>query len=186
MSSNEPYQRVSQENNPFDGALIGAAIGAGGATAGVFGARMHYNGIDNRVKRQINRLEKQLNRQMKAVDRAERSYNRYVGDRDIDITDDSLRQRMAEKLGTEPELSRVNERKRAKARKKFNRYYDALDDAADTAKKLSRVSSEGYADSLRRSHVYSRMGGWRNAAIIGASAIIGGGLGMLIDEMANQ
>ncbi|MGG1453520.1 hypothetical protein ABE325_21670 [Bacillus licheniformis] len=55
--SNEPYQRVSSENGAYEGALIGTAIGAGGAGAGVFGARMHYKGIDKRAERHLKAIE---------------------------------------------------------------------------------------------------------------------------------
>ncbi|WP_216412719.1 hypothetical protein [Bacillus atrophaeus] len=55
--SNEPYQRVSSDNSPYEGAMLGAAIGAGGAGAGVFGARMHYKGIDKRAERHLNAIE---------------------------------------------------------------------------------------------------------------------------------
>ncbi|MCD7910979.1 hypothetical protein KC480_05495 [Bacillus velezensis] len=55
--SNDPYQRVSSENGPFEGAMLGAALGAGGAGAGIFGARMHYKGIDKRAERHLNAIE---------------------------------------------------------------------------------------------------------------------------------
>ncbi|MCY9186570.1 hypothetical protein [Bacillus halotolerans] len=54
---NEPYQRISSDNGPYEGAMLGAVIGAGGAGAGIFGARMHYKGIDNRAKRHLSAIE---------------------------------------------------------------------------------------------------------------------------------
>lgn len=76
VAANEPYQRVSRDNGVFDGALIGAAVGAGGAGAGVFGARMSYNGIGKRVDRDRAKLQRQATREEGAVNRAQKSYTK--------------------------------------------------------------------------------------------------------------
>lgn len=58
VEANEPIQRVAQpDNGVFDGALIGMAVGAGGAGIGVLGARASYNGIDKRAQRMNDALD---------------------------------------------------------------------------------------------------------------------------------
>lgn len=276
---NEPYQRVSQDNSVFDGALIGAAIGMGGAGAGVFGVRMHYSGIDNRVKREQKRLQNEVNFRQSKVDQAEKAYGKTVdkagprfyerrgynkgnqaeanivqrgnrmenvlsGQRQRDLEslqnqmnagidghaehlsqryptpketlantnqdinrerneyvrragdinqyyDDQasqVQQRTAQNLNNNSDVqyrNKVNDRINQRIDKKHSAYMDRINEVGETAAKLGELSAPGYADSVRSKHMYSKMGGWRNAGIIGASSVIGAGAGMLGDQFYN-
>lgn len=161
---NEPYQRVSKDNGVFDGALIGAAVGAGGATAGVFGTRMHYGGIEKRQQRDLKALNNQ------------KTYLEGQADR------------IGDKLGSKIdklEGKRMNETKRQKKISKLEDKWDKKVGAIESKmhkvdKDLAHVSN---LEGLKNKHLYSKMGGWRNAAIIGASAVVGGGVGMIADEL---
>ena len=289
VASNEPYQRVSRDNGVFDGMLIGMAVAAGGASAGVFGARMHYNGIGQRVERDRARLESQLEAQKQKAQRLEDKFNRVsqnAGPRfyerpffnkgeqaEADIvrranrhknvveqnrqadlqnlfqtTSDSINrtaeeeahrqtqqrrqfgypnpkvvsddvmntdvingqrdtymehrdninryydqqisqidQRMMDELSNNKHVQRRNKIQQNidnRVNKVYNKYTKAVHDAVDTARQLNEIGQPGYVDKLRSKHIYGRhMGGWKNAAIIGASAVIGGGLGMLTDAV---
>lgn len=276
---NEPLQRVSQDNGVFDGALIGAAIAAGGAGAGVFGTAMHYNGIDNRVKREQKNLQNQLKTDEYRTNLMEKRFDKAVGKqgprfyekpgynrgnraeaqiaergtrkkdmindsrhRDIenlmsrtgneidDVSsnldkrysgsregilqhnrgiqdmrneyvrqatelnshyDDQIRQvgdRTAQNLNGNKHVqyrNKVDGRIQDRVGKKHGKLQDALNQEMTTASKLREVSSPGYGDTVRSKHAYSKMGGWKNAAIIGASAVVGGGLGMIADGISN-
>ena len=277
VASNEPYQRVSRDNGVFDGMLIGMAVAAGGASAGVFGARMHYNGIDRRVERDRARLESQLETQKQKAQRLENKFNRVSQNagpriwerrgynrgleaeerimrqgrrlenalnqnrqRDIEALqqtasssiDDTVARAMERHPSANPEnirqhnidvnaqrneyLRQVNEINNAYDRQinelrqgisqrldqnkdvryknkvqnniekrvnnVYNKYTKSVQEAVDTARLLNEMNEPGYVDKMRSKHIYGRhMGGWKNAAIIGASAVIGGGLGMLAD-----
>lgn len=187
--SNEPYQRVSQDNGVFDGALIGMAIGGGGAGAGVFGARMNYNGIERRTQQSLNRMEagmdQLVNRESKALDKYDAKIDRIV-DRERTYNSNT-RSGMSSARAT----NRYNQRKverpldkldsaHQKNLSKINREFENIANAYD------EISQPSYLSNKQASHLYSRrMGGWKNAAIIGASAVVGGGLGMLTDGMNN-
>lgn len=290
---NEPYQRVSQDNGVFDGAFIGATIAAGGAGAGVFGASMHYNGIEkrhaNRTKQLDNHQQYHENKLAKAqVDKETKTgnvgprrwqankYNNSVdyldnineGGRQVEAGLEQERQRRLQEARqqTAQETNRQAKKEaRAETKKRYNFGYpkesaelkpedvrhnenvnnvrnkhqervgninsmiddaihDTRMDTADIVKNsdegkyvrkvngqidnrrnrienrynkkmdnhqqhLQNISDErtkmGSVDDMRSRHMYSKMGGWKNAAIIGASAVVGAGVGMLADGMNN-
>lgn len=186
VATNEPYQRVSRDNGIFDGALIGAAVGAGGAGAHVFGSRMSYNGIDNRVKRQVQGLQNKLDHQISQVDNSKKKYDRAV-DKAGPRFYESAHQELIEKIKRSPDIqtrNSINQNVQGRVDKKFNKYEKAVERVADTSSELIKVSTPEHLQGLKDNHRYSRhMGGWKSAAIIGASAVIGGGIGMISDGL---
>jgi hypothetical protein len=288
VAANEPYQRVSRDNGVFDGALIGAAVGAGGAGAGVFGTRMNYNGIGKRVERDKANLESLESRQQKSVSKAEkavsnadgprfyqkRKYNKgneaaenitsrgnrretalnrsrvdahnnlhntatdaihqeTVGearrqnqrnvdkgynspntsmndvrnsdavtgarnayldqqgqiDAHYDSQVNSARNRTSHDLQQNPDVQyrdKVNQQIQSRVGKKQGKLVDKTHQLANTQNTLREMHDSGYVKKMQNNHAYSKhMGGWKNAAIIGASAVVGGGIGMLADGAIN-
>lgn len=164
--ANEPYHRVSQDNGVINGTLIGASVGAGGAAAGIFGARMNYNAIENKVKSDVQSLEaKQANLSKKA-----------------DKYSDTL-SRLEQKVDTGSELNR---RETSRGERSYKKYDKVAGQLGSVTKNLEEITHSDYLANKQAKHAYSKMGGgWRKAGIIGASAVIGGGLGMGIDGIAN-
>ena len=289
MAANEPYQRVATDNGVFDGALIGMAVGAGGAGAGVFGARMSYNGIDKRSERflqgldnkqeyvegRINKATKNYEKKMDRksnpnlfekrryanaqgemdamvnsvssdIDRANRDRQsqknmvreRSVGDvhqetinqgtlikerfgganstpnyeqirrqnpsvhqqrnehvrfaRDIDADFDAkiqgIRREGAERIKfseARSTLGRIDDKIANRQNKVQSKYDKTMHNHNETLHNIAEQRRNYNPNTMRENHVYSKMGGWKNAAIIGASAAIGGGLGMIADGLNN-
>lgn len=160
---NEPYQKISQDNGVYDGALIGSAIAAGGAGAGMFGARMHYNGIEKRSEKQMTALSQKKDALVKNVHRVHDKYQNKIdkargGWNEQDKIDEinGARNKKIEKVGAR--LQGVN---------------DSIAHASDL-------------DSIRSKHAYSRTGGGlKKAGIIGANAVIGLGIGAATDKLSN-
>lgn len=282
VATNDPYQRVAKDNGVFDGAMIGAGIGAIGATAGVFGTRMSYNGIGKRVERDKQMLEGKLKHQQKQAQRAENKYNKVSqnagprfyeknrynrgmdaeerivshsnnletainNNRKLDVSslqertaadiegtvnqvveknphsspntvrrhNIDVQQRRNQYLQDQKELnanydqrigqvrqntstrldqnkdvqrkSRIQNKIDGRVNQAYTKYTDKVNNAVNTASQLRDIESGAHAEHLRKNHAYSRhMGGWKNAAIIGASAVIGSGAGMLTDSLYQQ
>jgi hypothetical protein len=161
---NEPYQRVSQDNGVFDGALIGAAVGAGGAGAGVFGTRMRYNGIEKRQQRDLGVLNRQKDLLTERAD--------HLGDKFGSKLD---------KLNSKPN-SPKRDRKISNIEDKWDKKVGGIESKMNKIDRdLAHVSN---LDGLKQKHAYSKMsGGWRKAGIIGASAVVGSGVGMIADGL---
>lgn len=290
VAANDPYQRVATDNGVFDGALIGMAVGAGGAGAGVFGMRMHYNGIDKRSERQLKTIENQqqyhengIAKSQMAMDQktgnvGPRFYQKNKYNNSLDAVNEmnaggeravagleSERQRQLNesRQNTVPQVNREAKREaRRQTNKRYNYGYpkesaelkpedvrhsesvnnvrqkhrtraqeinagidDMIADTRSDTRSMIADSKEGQyvkkvggqmdkrrqnieskytkkinnhtsqledvahqrnladANNMRSRHAYSKMGGMKNAAIIGASAVIGGGIGMIADGL---
>lgn len=166
MMANEPYQRISQDNGVFDGTLVGMAVGAGGASAGIFGSRMSYNGIEKQTNADINRYNDQKTRLTNRADK--------YSDRLSEIE---------RKADTGQELSRRDTSRGERAYKKHSGVMDKLNATNDS---LEELTHQDYLKNKQSKHAYSNMrGGWRKAGIIGASSVIAGGIGMGVDSVSN-
>lgn len=235
VAANEPYRRVSQDNGVFDGALIGAAVGAGGAGAGIFGARLSYNAIDSKAKSKTTVLDAKIDRATSSKEKLSQKGGRVSP---VDSVKQFAGQKQINDINAirQSKLSHLDE-KNNMARSYINNIEDAhIRNQADTARRSSFASasadvnaqfdqkvngSKGKAwvddveekrqrnlsknmkkkqdrlDSLqsernswsgeglqkrKSAHAYSKMGGgWRKAGIIGATAVVGGGVGMIAD-----
>jgi|GEM_PF-6796197 len=198
VASNEPYQRVSRDNGVFDGMFIGMAVAAGGASAGVFGARMNYNGIDKSVQAAQGRinagLEALSSREQKALERYDNKIDRIINrERTAGVTgnvNSRLERRNQKKLMNNPNivnlynkyfvekplnrLERNHQKTMERIRTDFNRLVE----------QNAHFEDPSYINNQKANHIYRKhMGGWKNAAIIGASAVIGGGIGMITDAL---
>lgn len=184
MAANDPYQKVSENNGVFDSSLIGAAIGAGGAGAGVFGSRMHYGGIQRRADRDLKRIDIGLNNLSRREGQAVDKYN----DKMSSIID---REKTIGGRSGSRGAHRFNERKVEKPLDRLEKHHQksmsSIHGEFDSmSKSLGKVSDPNYVQTRQDSHMYSKMGGkWAKAGIIGASAVVGGGLGMITDGLTN-
>lgn len=235
VATNEPYRRVSKDNGVFDGALIGAAVGAGGAGAGIFGARLNYNAIDKRAEAKVTVLDDKIDRasssKEKLVQKGGRvspvdSVKQFLGQRqinDINAVRESKLNHLDEKnsmarkyinniedthVRNQADMARrssfanastdvnakfdqmvngskgntwvndVEEKRQRNLNKNMKKKQDRLDSLQN-----ERTSWTGEGLQKRKSsHAYSKMGGgWRKAGIIGATAVVGGGIGMIAD-----
>jgi hypothetical protein len=159
VSSNEPYSRVSQDNGVFDGALIGATVAAGGAGAGIYGARMNYKGIDKRNERDLQALNAKKDILMGSVDKI---HNKF------ESKNEKARQGRFSDMNIE-----MNNEKRNKKMQKIGKKLEPVNNS---------LAHHNNVQGIKDSHMYSKMGGgWRKAGIIGASAVVGGGVGMIAD-----
>lgn len=185
VATNEPYRRVSKDNGAFDGALIGAAVGAGGAGAGIFGARMSHNGIEKRAQREVARMDSSLNALANRESKAVENYNKKI-DKIVDLersSDPSTRSgRMGSRKTQKHNFNKVEkplDKLEAKHQKNLNKIRTDVDRLANTFEEVSRPD---YVSNKQAAHAYSKMGGgWRKAGIIGATAVVGGGIGMIAD-----
>jgi hypothetical protein len=177
VAANEPYSRVSQENGVFDGGLIGMAIGAGGAGAGVFGARMSHNGIEKKATNAIQEMDGNL---ANLADKETSAINKYDKKIDKQVNRESTKNtRLAnfKNRRIDKNLDKIDSRHQ----KNLGRINTRMDNVVD---EFAEVSRPDYVKTKQASHAYSKhMGGWKNAAIIGASAVVSGGIGMLADKI---
>lgn len=173
VAANEPYRRVSRDNGVFDGALIGAAVGAGGAGAGIFGARMSYNGIEKKAKRTISDMDTKLDLLVDKESNANGKYDKKI-DKIINRRGFPFRESQGRKEKNLDKLEDRHQKNLGKIRGK----------AGDLANTYAEVSRPDYVSNKQSAHMYSKMGGgWRKAGIIGASAVVAGGIGMGIDGL---
>ncbi len=165
--SNEPFYRITMDNNVWDGALIGAGIGAVTSGAVVGAARMRYSGVDRRNARDLQILGNQKEFFEGEVDRA---FNKFEGKKD------RIRQASYDRDVREKKIDKINQKSKRKLDKLGARLQKVNDDLAH----------ESNLEAIKQRTLYGRhMGGWRNAAIIGASSVIGGGVGMISDGLSN-
>lgn len=178
LDSNEPYQKVSQDNGVINGALIGLGVGGGAAGLGVLGARRSYNTIDKRSERNllsVEAMQQNAENQMAKTQLDHQKNTEKVGPR------------MWQKNKYNTTLDRdyiqkVNgqiDQRRAKMDEKYDKKMNAH---VENLSKISEKRERFNPDTMRRKHIYGKMGGWKNAAIIGASAVVGGGIGALTDH----
>lgn len=185
VAANEPYQRVSRDNGVFDGALIGAAVGAGGAGAGIFGARMSYNGIEKKANRMLSDMQGNLDnladKEARINQRTDKKTDRIVNrERTVhmDSIDEQLNQQYNQRRVEKPldRLDRAHQKNMGKVHDRMNKIVGEFD----------TVSQPNYVKDRKAAHAYSKMGGsWKKAGIIGASAVVAGGVGMIADGIQN-
>ena len=187
--ANQPYQRVSQDNGVYDSALIGSAIAAGGAGAGVFGTRMHYNGIEKRAERNRKRMEKGFDnlaaREQKEIDRYNTKMDnimekeRTATNRNGQGRSDRENNRYNQKNVEVPldKLESAHQKNMGRIRGELDKLTDHYGD----------VTSADYVKKQQSGHFYNKMkGGWRKAGIIGATAVVGAGIGASVDGINQQ
>lgn len=169
VAANEPYKRVSKDNGVFDGAMIGAAVGAGGAGAGIFGARMSYNGIEGKTKRQLQEMDNGLSNLVDQEAKVNKKTNKKL---------DQISNRKNGRFDNwriEKPLDNLDKRHQ----KNMNRINS---EAEKLATEFEKVSQPSYLDDRKAGHAYKKMGGGlKKAGIIGASAVVAGGVGMIAD-----
>lgn len=197
IASNEPYQRVATDNGVFDGAGWGAGIGAAAAGAVIGGNKMHYNGIPKRAERDLKVLEAQEPFYEGYQKNVEDRYARNMGSIDkggvfnqgtvkrAEIAEQSYRDPLINGVPEmNPDIQRKKNMMDKRIRKAEKRYDKGMDQVDAYQKNLRQLRDPHYVESMQQRHRYSKhMGGWKNAAIIGASAVIGGGVGMIADGL---
>ncbi len=165
--SNEPFYRITMDNDVWDGALIGAGIGAVSSGAVVGAAKMRYNGVEKRNARDKKVLQNQREHFEGEVDRA---FNKFEGKKD------RIRQSSSDRDIKAQKIEKINQKQAKKMEKLGARLQKVNDD----------LVHESNLEAIKKRTLYGRhMGGWKNAAIIGASSVIGGGLGMISDGLDN-
>lgn len=168
VASNEPTQRVSRNNSVVEGAWIGAGVGAAGAGAVALGAKARYNSLD---KRQARDLEVLNNQKEYFTDRVEKVHNKFEGKAD------KIRSKGMDRTLQEMRIDQNNMKRNKRIQKEGVKLAKVNDD-------LAHVSN---LQGLKDRHLYSRMGkGKGSLAILGASAIVGAGTGMLADAAVNR
>lgn len=181
LDSNQPYQKVSQDNSSISGGWIGMGVGASVGGLGVMGARRSFNNIDKKSERNLlsveamqqnaenNMAKTQINHQKRTENMGPRRWqkNKYNTTLDRDYI-----QKVDE------QVSRRRQKTEEKYDKKMNAHIENLN-------KVSEKRERYNPETMRGKHVYRKMGGWKNAAIVGASAVIGGGVGALTDHLSD-
>lgn len=168
--ANEPYQRVARDNGVYEGAMIGGAVAAGGAGAGIFGARMSYNGIEKKANRAISEMDSALSN---LADKETSKIGKYNKKMSKIIN--------KEKPSNQAKIDKSLNRLESRHQKNLSKIRGQADKLADS---YAEVSRPDYVPNKQAAHAYSKMGGgWKKAGIIGASAVIGSGIGMGIDAM---
>jgi hypothetical protein len=162
---NQPYQHVAKDNNPYDGAIIGSAVAAGGAGAGMFGARMHYKGISARSEKAIGKIQPKVDFLSGQIDslaeKAARKTEKVQNSRKSDVWKQRKTDAISNKLD--------------KGTSKIERIKSKFD---------SDLAHHSNIEAIQKGHLHSRMsGGWKRAGIIGATALVGAGIGAGIDYL---
>lgn len=161
IESNEPYKRVSRDNSTMEGGLIGMGVGAAGAGAFVGQSAMSYRGIDKRYDKTAKRLDDNI---------AFRQNN-------VDNLEGKMRSKMDK---ARPGKNMANKQMSA-----YNKYSGKINGQKGMLTDLSDRREGLNADKMREAHRYHKMGGWRNAAIIGGAAAVSGIAGSIADGSNN-
>lgn len=178
---NEPYQRVSQNNSLVDGGMIGAGIGALATGGTMLGAGLHYRGIEGRVDKTKDRMLKDIDsldqREAKATSRYNDKMDKIISK--AKDPDGRTGRREAEAFNRN-RVEKPLEKLETKHQKNLSKIRDK---SSTIMTQFAELESSDYLSNKQSKHMYSKMGGgFKKAAIVGASAVIGGAVGVIGDH----
>ncbi len=186
VDSNHPYQYVSKNNSVVDGGLIGAVIGAGIAGSAIGVSGLNYRGIENRRDHQVSKIDKNLNKLEDARVAQGQSYSQKMNilrNMRMPLADSLDDHSIGRKL-IEGYNSVIDDRVNKTNDQYSNRISKLINQSSDLKNQKQALMDPSYVKNAQQNHIYNKIGGWRaKAGIIGASAVVGGGLGVITDAI---